>query len=164
MEVMSGISGEATALTRTVELKGHLIDSLTLSKVIDRVQQLGGDYRLNDIRIGSLKKDITAINMTLSAPDEALLKAILEMLTPYGAFPAEQENVSTVVCDADGQAPESAYQVKLPTQAHVDGNWIPVAQGGVWVMVLNGNEAVMKPLSAVRRGDALVRGTQGLHW
>lgn len=161
--MMSGVSGPA-GLTTTVELKGHLIDSLTLSKVIDRVQQLGGDYRLNDIRIGSLKKDISAISMTLIAQDAQSLQQLLAAITPYGATPEENDAVNTIVCSQEGVCPDEAYVVKLPKQAHVDGAWKPLSNGGQWVLVLDGGQPVMKPVSKLHQGDLLVCGTHGLQW
>jgi hypothetical protein len=163
LQMMSGVSKPA-GLTTTVELKGHLIDSLTLSKVIDLVQQLGGDYRLNDIRIGSLKKDISAISMTLIARDEQSLQQLLTAITPYGATPEENDAVNTLVCKQDGVCPEEAYQVKLPQRAHVGGNWKELSNGGTWVLALDGDHPVMKPVTELRQGDRLVSGTHGLQW
>ena len=34
-----------------VELTGHIIDSLTLAKVIDKIQMTGFDYQVNDLRV-----------------------------------------------------------------------------------------------------------------
>lgn len=161
--MMSGVSGPA-GLTTTVELKGHLIDSLTLSKVIDRVQQLGGDYRLNDIRIGSLKKDISAISMTLIAKDAQSLQQLLTAITPYGATPEENDAVNTMVCSQDGVCPDEAYVVRLPQQAHVEGAWKALTNGGQWVLALNDGQPMMKPVSQLRKGDLLVCGTHGLQW
>jgi hypothetical protein len=163
VQMMSGVS-ESTGLTSTVELKGHLIDSLTLSKVIDLVQQLGGDYRLNDIRIGSLKKDISAINMTLMANDEATLQTLLAAIAPYGATPEKNDDVKPLVCEQDGICPEEAYRVKLPRQAHVAGAWRALPNGGAWTLVLDGEKPVMKPVSDLRQGDQVVSGTHGLQW
>lgn len=166
---MSGVSGGVETLSQTIELKGHLIDSLTLSKVIDRIQQLGGDYQLNDIRIGSLKKDISAITMTLLAPNQALMQQLLESLTPYGIAQTETANATFTVCTQDGEAPENAYQIKHPHQLQHKGVLRPIQQGGTWVIVLENDStqqpnAVLKPLHAVRKGDQLLQGTQGLHW
>ncbi len=160
---MSGASG-SVGLTTTVELKGHLIDSLTLSKVIDTVQQLGGDYRLNDIRVGSLKKDISSINMTLIAPDHQVLAKLLEAITPYGAVPGDQDQPETLTCEQDGVLSPNAYTVKLPQRVHHLESWLPVENGGAWTLVLESGQAHMRPVSQLCKGDVLVSGTHGLQW
>ena len=40
-----------------VELEGHIIDSLTLAKVLDIILGAGADYRLLDVRIGRTNTD-----------------------------------------------------------------------------------------------------------
>lgn len=82
---MSFQSSSPASLSATITLQGHLIDSLTLAKVIDIIQAGGGNYQINDIRIGIHKTDFTSANMTLFAPDEARLQKILEAIRPHGA-------------------------------------------------------------------------------
>jgi hypothetical protein len=161
---MSGVLGQV-GLSATVELKGHLIDSLTLSKVIDRVQQLGGDYQLNDIRVGNLKKDITYVNLTLQAASESVMEQLLEAIAPYGVVVGSDKEAShTVTCQQDGQLPAGAFEVKLPRRIFHQGEWHEVANGSLWALVLEGSTPKMKPVSELRQGDVLVSGTHGLQW
>lgn len=160
---MSGTSG-SVGLNTTVELKGHLIDSLTLSKVIDIVQQLGGDYHLNDIRVGSLKKDISSINMTLMAPNQQVMAQLMDAITPYGAVAGDQDEPETLTCEQDGLLPKAAYSVKLPQRVHHAGQWVPVENGGTWALIMETDQARMKRVSELKRGDVLVSGTHGLQW
>lgn len=161
---MSGVLGQV-GLSATVELKGHLIDSLTLSKVVDRIQQLGGDYQLNDLRVGNLKKDITFVNLTLLAPDQAVMDQLLEAIAPYGAMAgSEPEASQTVTCQEPGRLPAGAFEVKLPRKVFQQGGWQDVANGGGWALVLEGNVPRMKPVSELCSGDVLVSGPQGLQW
>lgn len=160
---MGGLTGQA-GLTRGVELKGHLLDSLTLSKVIDRIQQLGGDYRLNDIRVGSLKKDISSIHLTLLAPDAAALSQLMEAIRPYGAVSDEEDTVSTTICQQDATLPADAYEVKLPKALHYQSKTVPVENGGNWTLVIKNGQANLVPVQALRQGDSIVCGAQGLQW
>lgn len=159
---MSG-SVEQAALTRTVELKGHVIDSLTLSKVIDRVQQLGGDYRLNDIRVGSLKKDISSLNLTLLAPDESTMSQLLDAVVPYGAQ-IETADAEILSCKEAGVLPEEAYLIKLPRQLRQAGQTVSVEGGGDWTIRLQSGKAELIPVASLQAGDSVVRGTHGLDW
>jgi len=161
---MSGVTG-SVGLSAGVELKGHLIDSLTLSKVIDLVQQLGGDYQLNDIRVGSLKKDISAINMTLYASTQQVMEQLLAAIAPYGAVVgSDQEEPQTATCQQAGQLPVDAFGVKLPKRVYCQGGWQDVANGGLSALVLEGGTPRIKPVAELKQGDVLVSGTHGLQW
>ena len=152
-------------LSATVELQGHLIDSLTLSKVIDRVQQLGGDYQLNDIRLGSLKKDITYVNMTLLAESQSVMDQLVEAIAPYGVVVGlDREEAKTITCEADGHLPVGAYEVRLPKRVFRNGGWQDVNNGGPWALVLQDGKLCMKQASELHRGEALICGTSGLQW
>lgn len=160
---MNGVS-ETSGSTASIELKGHLIDSLTLSKVIDRVQQLGGDYRLNDIRIGGLKKDVSSIHMTLMAPDAETLESLKEAILPYGAHPDDGQDAMTAVCQHAGVSSEEAYAVKVPEKVFYGGRWIPVERGGSLALVIQDDKARMIPVTELKQGDMLVIGSHGLQW
>ncbi|MGE0199936.1 MAG: hypothetical protein AB7P76_03080 [Candidatus Melainabacteria bacterium] len=72
-------------VTHHIELNGHLLDSLTLSKVMDRVQALGGDYVLEGIEIGMSRKDLSQARLTILARDEAHWTQIFEAIADQGA-------------------------------------------------------------------------------
>jgi len=40
-----------------IELQGHLIDSLILTKVFDGIMDHGGSFEVLDIQVGKKKKD-----------------------------------------------------------------------------------------------------------
>ena len=42
--------------TREIEVEGHLIDSMILTKIFDRVMDLKGDFEVKEFVIGSGKK------------------------------------------------------------------------------------------------------------
>ena len=42
---------------REIEVKGHIIDSLILTKIFDGVMDLDGEFELLDIKIGKRKRD-----------------------------------------------------------------------------------------------------------
>jgi hypothetical protein len=163
MDVVSSCPASAQ---QTLELRGHLIDSLTLSKVIDRIQQLGGDYRLNDIRIGTLKKDISSVNLTVMAQDGDKLTALVEELSHYGALPAGQINVEAIACPADGELPPEAFAIKLPDRVYYEGQWLDLKAGECMGIVIypEQGEARLEKEVEVRKGALAVSGTQGIEW
>lgn len=160
------ISGKAAMLGQTIELRGHLIDSLTLSKITDLIQLMGGQYRLNDIHIGTLKKDISSVNMTVFADSDEKLKELLTTLTYYGAAPSGQANAEVIPCPKDGVLPEEAYAVKLPSQVKYEGEWLDLDAGQFLAIVIDpqSKRACLKNADEIEKGDLVVSGTQGIEW
>ncbi len=70
-------------VSREVELTGHFLDSLTLSRVLDTVEQHGGDFRINKIEIGHSKRDFSYARLTILAPDKQALETIIEAIRPH---------------------------------------------------------------------------------
>jgi hypothetical protein len=160
------ISGKTTMPGQTIEFRGHLIDSLTLSKVTDLIQLMGCHYRLNDIRIGTLKKDISSVNMTVFAQDEGKLQELLTTLSYYGAAPSGHANVDTVPCTENGALPEEAFSIKLPGRVHYGGQWLDLHAGQYLAIVIDPQtrEAKIKNTDDIRAGELVVSGTQGIEW
>ena len=159
-------SGVGTLAGQTIEFRGHLIDSLTLSKITDLIQLMGGHYRLNDIRIGTLKKDISSVNLTVFAESDDKLKELLSTLSYYGALPSGNANVEVVPCPQDGVLPEEAFSVKLPGRIHYEGQWLDLHAGHSLAIVIDaaGGQATLKTADQLCKGDQVVSGTQGIEW
>lgn len=71
------------AVRKTVSVTGHLFDSMTLSKVLDLIQNQGGDFEMKDLEIGASKQSFSSIKIDVLAPTDELLQAILGQLEPY---------------------------------------------------------------------------------
>src|SRR5262249_18063431 len=50
-----GPSGEGAV--EEVEVRGHIVDSLLLPKILDRILQLGGSFEIRECRIGARRVD-----------------------------------------------------------------------------------------------------------
>ncbi len=96
-------------ITRTIEVKGHIIDSLILPKIYDEILERGGNYSSEEIKIGKTKKDISYAKIKISAPNMRLLKSILNRLHELGAIIREEENVVLKTAKKDGVFPEDFY-------------------------------------------------------
>ncbi len=163
---MEGVSTRAAQSSRTLEFKGHLIDSLTLSKIADQIQAAGGQYALNDIRIGSLRKDISSVNLTVFAENEEQLNALLQALAPYGASLSGSANADVVTCQQDGRLPDEAFSVKLPQRVFYDNQWFDLNAGDALALVIDAarGEARLQKTADLRQGDRVVSGTHGVAW
>lgn len=151
---------------QTIEFKGHLIDSLTLSKIADHIERLDGSYELNDIRIGVHRQDISSINLTVFAKTLPQLESILDDLKPYGAVPSGQTSVDLAPCLQDGVLPEHAFTLRLPQKVFLNGQWSNIEAGQALTLIVDSakNTANLKDIADLRRDDSVVIGNHGIEW
>jgi len=76
---------------REVELQGHIIDSLTLTRVLDKIMDLDGEFEIITFKIGEHKSDPSYVRLAVKGRDEAHLDAILSDLHRLGARVPEIE-------------------------------------------------------------------------
>ncbi len=70
----------------TVELEGHIIDSLLLAKVLDEILAGGADYEIVEVMIGRGQGDQSRAVLRVTHPGGApALDALCERLAVHGA-------------------------------------------------------------------------------
>lgn len=74
---------------KTVEIKGHIIDSLTLSKILDIITSNDGRCEFVDINIGVSKKDFSYAKIKIITVEKDKLDFIYEKLVEQGAILTE---------------------------------------------------------------------------
>ena len=117
-----------------VELTGHIIDSLILPKVLDEINQLGGRFETDEIRIGTQRSDPSFARLRVSADTPELLDKILQTIGQHGAVPVTQSDCRLIVADMDGAFPDGFYATtNQETDIRIDGNWIPF-RGKRWTV------------------------------
>ena len=147
-----------------LELHGHLIDSLILAKVIDRIQMSGYDYVLADLRVGARKQDISIAQITVWAPTSQDLEALIQELKVHGVHLVANEEAEFSAVTAPGQAPPGAYTRHLPTtEVLTRGRWTPVlGTNVVWLIALRQDGPELVPLRQLQVGDRVLMGQRGL--
>ncbi|HEY3664261.1 MAG TPA: hypothetical protein VGL24_13995, partial [Chthoniobacterales bacterium] len=55
--------------TETIELRGHIIDSLILPKVLDEIIASGSTFKIGEIKIGENRADQSFARIEVSAPN-----------------------------------------------------------------------------------------------
>lgn len=152
--------------TRTIELSGHIIDSLTLPKTMDLVMAKGGDFDIVEFEIGKRKSDISTAKMIISADTPEKLNMILDELSRLGATISELKEVELVASTKDKVAPEGFYSTSNHT-THVlyEGNWIVVENIEMDCTICIDEEtkkAYCKPLADIKAGDMIAVGREGI--
>ena len=151
---------------RTIELSGHIIDSLTLTRTMGIIMDKGGEFDILEIDIGRKKSDVSHAKIEVSADSAELLDSILDELSVLGASIDDIKEVNLVASTKDKVAPEGFYSSSNHT-THIfyNGNWIPVEDIEMDCLVVvdeNEKRAFVKPISDVKAGDKIVVGLDGV--
>jgi lysine-ketoglutarate reductase/saccharopine dehydrogenase-like protein (TIGR00300 family) len=152
--------------SETVELQGHIIDSLTLPKVLDEVMNYGGTFEILEVAIGHRREDSSRARIQVSAPSRDLLDTILGRIRQLGAVTVAEEEAALVPADRDGAFPDNFYcTTNLQTFVRSKGQWLEVARPemdcGIRVDP-DGRNAATIPMHRVQKGDRIVVGHQGI--
>ena len=70
-----------------VEVRGHIIDSLILPKILDCIMSSGATFRIKEIKIGQARTDPSYARIEIRADDAALLDRVLAQIADHGATP-----------------------------------------------------------------------------
>jgi len=149
--------------TETVEIRGHVIDSLILPRILDEIVESGADYTIATFEIGKSHDDPSFARIELHAERE-VLDRLLVRLADLGATAPDTGDARLVATDGDGVFPEDFYSTtNLPTQVRVDGSWIEVQNPEMDCAIVVGDAtARTTPMSEIRKGDLVVCGHQGI--
>ncbi|HEU5084464.1 MAG TPA: TIGR00300 family protein [Acidimicrobiales bacterium] len=152
----------------TIEVHGHIVDSLILPKILDAIIEAGADYELVDVAIGKTNLDTSRATIEVRADDQALLDALLDDLQVHGANRLAQSAAVLATADQDGVLPQGFHSTtNLETEVLVGGAWRrvenPEMDCGLLVLDEEGEARVRTvPMHRVRRGDRIVVGSDGV--
>lgn len=147
-----------------IEMDGHLIDSQILTRVLDKIMDMGGEFEIKDFRIGQRKRDTSYAQITVTGEDSSHLDKILLELSSLGARLAEIEDVKTGVAPNDIVVPRGFYSTtNHPTYVRYNGAWAEVENIHMdSLIVLQDGRAICTPIGHIKKGDRVVIGTSGV--
>ena len=152
----------------TIEVHGHIVDTLILARVLDAVLEAGADYELADVVIGKTNDDESHATIVVRADDQTLLDALIDDLQVHGANRIAQSEAVTAVADQDGVLPADFHSTtNLDTEVLLGGTWHlvenPEMDCGLVVHDADGPVRVRTvPMHRVRVGDRIVIGRDGV--
>jgi lysine-ketoglutarate reductase/saccharopine dehydrogenase-like protein (TIGR00300 family) len=112
---------------RTLVLQGHIIDSMTLPRLLDLVMDLGGGFDIQELQVGQHKTDPSSCRIEVFADTELQLDEIVRQARGLGAMALAEEPVRTQRVEQPGVYPEGFYSSSnLPTQILLNGGWLQV--------------------------------------
>jgi lysine-ketoglutarate reductase/saccharopine dehydrogenase-like protein (TIGR00300 family) len=148
-------------LSETVHLDGHIIDSGTLSKVLDLILLHGGDYEITTFQIGTTREAPSHAEIIVRAESADDLHHILQEIGQQGAA-AVAHDAEWVPAPADGVFPDDFYSTtNLETQVRHKGTWLPIEAiemdcGVVLQTRADGPHALTVPVHRVKKGDQVL--------
>jgi hypothetical protein len=113
--------------SQIVELRGHIIDSLMLPRIMDELMGLGVEYEIQRLDVGQHKDDPSYARLEIVAPTPELLQTALLEVQAHGATPLNVGEAEFEPAPADGVFPERFYSTtNLETHVRRGGQWVPV--------------------------------------
>ncbi len=156
---------DQTLAMEQVELSGHIVDSLLLTKVLDAILARGGKYHIAELKLGQRQDDPSLAHIEITAKNASHLEEILAEIHTHGAIPTHASDCQVIEADQDGCFPEGFYcSTNFRTQIRSLGEWIEVEDQemdcGI-VLDAEGRSARCVPMTEVQKGDRIVVGRRG---
>jgi len=150
--------------SQEIEVGGHLIDSLILTKIFDKIMDLHGEFQVEEIEIGKKKKDQSFARLLVTGKNQKHLDEILETVYRLGAVSKTQQQITLKKSPKNFVMPDNFYST---TNNHTDvfhkGKWISVENMMMdKCIVVKGNRAFCLPVRDVKKGDKIIVGEKGI--
>ncbi len=157
---------ENQGVVEEVEVRGHIVDSLILPKILDRILQLGGTFEIRECTIGARRVDPSFARIAIRAGSAAEVEEIIGDLVEHGATPVDAEDAKTVIADVAGAFPEDFYSTtNQRTQVRLHGKWIDVDLQEMDCGIVIDPETLAArcvPMTEVAIGMAIIVGHDGV--
>jgi len=150
---------------REIEVKGHLIDSMILTRIFDKIMDLKGDFEVLEFTIGKEKKAPSYAKLLIRGKSRGHLGQLVEEVYREGAVSVSVEDVMLGKAPRDMVMPDGFHSsTNNPTFIH-KGEWIEVENMMMDKCITYDpvkKRAYCKPIRDVRRGDLIVVGENGV--
>ncbi len=150
--------------SETIEVAGHIVDSLLLAKILDAILESGADYRIEEFEIGKTTTDPSRARIEITADDDQLLDRLIDDLQVHGVNRLEWGEARLVAAERDGVLPEGFYSTtNLATDVRVGDEWLAVENPEMDCGIVVAGEVVRTvPMHRLRAGDQVVVGSEGV--
>ena len=149
-----------------IEVKGHLIDSMILTKIFDKVMDLKGDFHVLEFNVGKKKGDPSYARLLVRGRNQQHLDELLESVYREGAQPISVQQVMLEPAEKDMVMPDSFYSTtNNATQVFYNSSWIDVdnmMMDKCIVLDRQKMRAECRMIRDVKKGDSIVVGEQGV--
>jgi len=147
----------------TVTMEGHLIDSDILRRAMSRIVEEGGQFEVEEFKVGKTNADASFVRLAVTAEDPQALDRILEGLGYLGAETVVEDAVFAPA-EADGILPDEFYSsTNFDSFVRVEGRWVPVEDQRMdcAIVVRDGTPTCVKQ-GQVKSGEPVLLRGHGL--
>ena len=150
--------------SREIEVRGHLIDSLVLTKIFDSVMDLDGKFEVLDIEVGKKKTDESYAKLLVQGKNKDSLEKILEVIYRYGATAKLQKSIKLKSATKNMVMPDNFYSTtNNHTQVFHNKKWINVQNMMMdKCIIVKSNIAKCITIREVKKGDKIIVGEDGI--
>ena len=150
--------------SQEIQVSGHLIDSMILTKIFDKIMDLGGEFQVQEIDIGKRKKDQSFTRLLVTGKNQRHLDNILETVHREGAVSLTPKEIKLKKSAKNCVMPDNFYSTtNNHTQVFYKGEWIQVENMMMdKCIVLKGDRAFCVPVRDVKKGDSIIVGEKGI--
>src|SRR5688572_5836103 len=96
-------------VSERVEMRGHIIDSLLLPRVLDEITARDGRFEVEHMDVGRRRQDPSYARIRVEADDAETLEEILRRVQKHGADLLDTGSVVLQESPADGVFPEQFH-------------------------------------------------------
>jgi lysine-ketoglutarate reductase/saccharopine dehydrogenase-like protein (TIGR00300 family) len=152
--------------TARLVLSGHIIDSMMLPQVMDLVMDLGGNFTIEELKVGQHKTDTSICRMEIVAGSASELDRIVRRARALGATAEVEERAQLEKVKVEGVFPEGFYSTSnLPTEVLLGERWVSVEQIEMDCAIAADSEAARAwciPFQGAHPGMDIVVGYKGV--
>ena len=153
--------------SETIELRGHIIDSLILPKVLDQILTRGAGFKIAEIKIGQKRADQSFARIEVTAETDEALDELVLRLRQHGAETVERANVQLAKAAEAGVFPHDFYvTTNQQTFIRLDGKKeievLPAMMDSAIAVDRKKRAARAVKFFDVNEGDEIVVGHQGV--
>jgi len=150
--------------SREIEVRGHLIDSLVLTKIFDSIMDLDGKFEVLDIDVGKKKTDESYAKLLVQGKNKNNLEEILEIVYRLGATAKLQKSIKLKSATKNMVMPDNFYSTtNNRTKIFHNKKWINVQNMMMdKCIVVKSNTAKCITIREVKKGDKIIVGEDGI--
>lgn len=144
--------------SQEVEVSGHLIDSMILTKIFDKIMNHGGEFEILELTVGKKKKDSSYVKLLVTGKNTHHLEEITDDIHREGATPHNEIQVKLKKAAKDMVMPDNFYSTtNNETWIFHNNSWLQVENQMMdKCIVVKKNSAFCIPIRDVKKDDLVV--------
>jgi lysine-ketoglutarate reductase/saccharopine dehydrogenase-like protein (TIGR00300 family) len=162
---MNGMT-HPVSVSEEVEVRGHIIDSLILPKILDVITSSGGAFEIKKVSVGQCRADPSYALVEVRADTAERLERIMASIADHGAVRIHDHDCRLEPADLAGSFPEGFYcSTNQQTEIRCHHEWIGVDDQEMDCgIVVNTDRTAARciAMTDVQVGDEIVIGHAGV--